>query len=248
MKLETSIFPFLAKNNIRLITGSPFYTADEENNRLLVFNAALLIEPNSEVSAVYTKRHLVPIVERLPFWNNPIAQKFYQDVIGLRGTWHVGKSDIVFPTTLRDESSVTLGMLICFEDSFGYLARNIVNQGGDLLINLTNNSWSRRDAAQIQHYTSARMRAIENRIGLVRSTNSGVTTVIDALGDNVAMPLPSFEMGFMHVQAPLYAKQQRTIYTVLGDYLGQIQMWGATLLYICLFIPSIRGRLRAKEL
>jgi len=76
--------------------------------------------------------------------------------------------------------------------------------GAEMLINLTNDSWSKTKSAQIQHYAVARFRAIESRKALVRSTNSGVTCVIGADG-RILAELPQFITDSLVVDVPIYS-------------------------------------------
>ena len=143
----------------------------------------------------------------------------FQKYVGLNATWSIGDRATLFPLTLQSGSDVRFGTLICFEDSFAALARDITQRGAQLLINLTNNSWSRTDSAQIQHLVAARLRAVENRIALVRATNSGVSTVVDAYG-GMSGTLPSFKAGYSNVLVPIYADHPPTFYNRFGNWLG----------------------------
>ncbi|TFG57700.1 MAG: apolipoprotein N-acyltransferase, partial [Spirochaetales bacterium] len=107
---------------------------------------------------------------------------------------------------------------ICFEDAFPYLCRNFVRQGAEMLINLTNDSWSKTDSAQIQHFVAARFRSIENRTVLVRSTNAGVTSVIDPHG-RLIHSLPYFTEAFLAASIPVYSSGRSSFYTRFGDFL-----------------------------
>jgi apolipoprotein N-acyltransferase len=75
-----------------------------------------------------------------------------------------------------------VGALVCFEAVFPELARELVRNGGELLVNLTNDGWYGRSAAPYQHLAMARWRAVENRRYLLRAANSGVSAVIAPTG------------------------------------------------------------------
>ncbi len=122
-------------------------------------------------------------------------------------------------TSVGDEL-IRFGTPICYEDSFGYLCREYALLGADLLINVTNNSWSQTRSAQIQHFVSARYRAVENRMALARATNSGYTAVINAQGDVLA-DIPMFVQDYLNATVPLYGEQGLTIYSRFGDYLAR---------------------------
>ncbi|MFW5728751.1 MAG: apolipoprotein N-acyltransferase, partial [Spirochaetota bacterium] len=122
--------------------------------------------------------------------------------------------------TSGGDELIRFGTPICYEDSFGYLCREFALLGADLLINVTNNSWSETRSAQIQHFVSSRYRAVENRMALARSTNSGYTAVIDATGA-VQADMPMFVQGYLNVAVPLYGEQGLTFYSRFGDYLAR---------------------------
>ena len=240
---ERPLATLLAEHDIKLLTGSPYYTYpavdedDDEGNGSevqRVYNGVLLIESDGDVVDYYGKRHLIPFAEHVPLWGVPGARKFLSEVVGLYGSWDPAKRATLFETTLSGGDTLRFGALVCFEDSFGYLARDYPRQGSDLLINLTNNSWSRRESAQVQHLASGRLRAIENRQTLVRSTNSGVSGVIDALG-RVDSELPQFTKGAVLVSAPIYDNEPLTLYTRWGDWFGNLLLFAALAVYFITF-------------
>ena len=230
---ELPLQKLLADNDITLLTGAPYfdYGADGITR---IYNGALLIDSNGQAIDYYGKRQLVPFAEHIPLWGNPTARAIMSTVIGLRGSWDQADRATLFEKQLSDGSTLKFGVLICFEDSFGYLARDYLRAGSDVLINLTNNSWSRRKSAQAQHLSSARLRAVEHRQALVRSTNSGISAVVDALG-HVHTPLPEFEKGAALIEAPIYAHSSLTLYSRWGDWLGNLLVFAATTLYALTF-------------
>lgn len=227
---------FLRSLPAPLLTGAP---AIQSLDPFEPVNAAILLDSQAEQQGFYGKRHLVPMAEHVPFWEFPPVRAFYEGVLGIGALWTPGDRWAVFATPggadsregagLRTspreapgpEEMIRFGTPICFEDSFGYLGRELARLDADLLINLTNNSWSRTRSAQIQHFVSARYRAVENRMALVRSTNSGYTAVVDAAGAVMA-DVPMFEEAYLNVDVPLYAHEGETIYTRFGDYLGRL--------------------------
>ncbi len=109
-------------------------------------------------------------------------------------------------------------MFICYEAIFPGLVRQFVARegGAEVLVNISNDGWFGRSAAAAQHLNMARLRAVETRRFLLRSTNTGISAVIDPYGrivsrapDHVRAVLP---VGF----APL---QERSFYARHGDWL-----------------------------
>ena len=207
---------FLEQTGHYLLTGVPYV---DPRNPELAYNSAALFGPVGRISDYYSKRHLIPFAEHVPFWEHRVARQFIRDVIGLTGTWSPGRTPGLLHLPLHNAPQLPLGILICFEDSFAPLARDLVREGARVLMNLTNNAWSETNSAQMQHFVSARFRAIETRTALVRSTNTGLTTVVDAYG-HTTQSLPMFQAGYLNVSAPIYAPHPHSIYVRFGDWLA----------------------------
>ena len=73
-------------------------------------------------------------------------------------------------------------MLICYEGVFPDLARRFVQNGARLLINVTNDAWFGETSAPYQHLAMEAMRAVENRVPLVRSANTGISAIVNIDG------------------------------------------------------------------
>ena len=126
----------------------------------------------------------------------------------------------------------TFATPICFEDTFGYLSRNFVRRGADLLVNLSNDAWSKSLSAQNQHLSMAVFRAVENRRSMVRSTASGQTCAVDPAGRVIALA-PPFREAWITVAIPIV--KEDTVYTRYGDFLaiGFVAVAGFLLLFGC---------------
>jgi apolipoprotein N-acyltransferase len=215
---EQPFIDFLASLPAPLLTGAPYQDPSDHRS---VYNAVLQINQDSDVAAWYGKQHLVPFAEVIPFWDVPAVQRLFRDVIGIPGAWTPGPGNRLFEIRGNDGAPVRIATPICFEDGFSYINRRFVHSGADLLINLTNNSWSRTNSAQLQHFVAARYRAIETRRGLIRSTNSGYTAVIDPWG-RVVEAAPMFVTAHLNVTVPVYAPATESAYILWGDLLAQI--------------------------
>lgn len=216
---------FLAEVDRPLLTGSPI---EVENGYM---NGALLIDPSGEVLGGYGKQQLVPFAERVPFWEWDPLRAFFQRYIGLQAVWLPGYSSEPILLPLDGREPLPIGVPICFEDAFSGVVREMVRSGARTLVNLTNNSWSESESAQTQHLAAARFRSIEQRISLARSTNSGVTTLVDATG-RWERTLPMFEAGTLYVELPVYARVGETIYALLGPWLPLLGMVATAVLLV----------------
>jgi apolipoprotein N-acyltransferase len=185
---------------------------------------AVLLHDDGEYRGVYRKIHLVPFTEHFPY-----EQAFpwlHRLLIENETTfWEAGEEYTVF-----EAAGVRFATPICFEDTFGYLSRNFVQEGAQVIVNLTNDSWSYSVPAAMQHMAMAVFRAVENRRSVVRSTNGGMTTVIDPNGRITAM-LPAFTEDYLVEEVPVYT-ERRTLYTAAGDWLAWVFVIGSLLLLL----------------
>ena len=176
--------------------------------------------------AAYRKRHLVPLGEYIPL----------RSLIGFFNQWiKIPMSDIQHgeeQQALLRAAGQPLGVSICFEDAF---ARDVIRDlpEATLLVNVSNDAWFDGSHEPMQHHAIARMRALEAGRTMLRVTNTGVTSVIDADGSVVAS-LPQFETGVLN--QTVYPSTGATPYVIWGDYLFLI----FALVSICFAI--IHGR------
>jgi apolipoprotein N-acyltransferase len=181
-------------------------------------NSAILMDPDGSVVDTYGKVHPVPFAEAVPFFDVPIVYRFFADVLDLRYMWTMGTRRTIFRLPLQGGGELSFAAPICFEDAFADLCRLFVADGADVLVNITNDSWSKQVSSEVQHFVAARWRAVENRRTLVRSANGGVSVVVDPWG-KVRDMLPLFERTAKAVDVPIYRESGLTFYTRWGDWL-----------------------------
>lgn len=187
-------------------------------------NSAFFIDPAGDLVSRYHKRKLVifgeymPLVRWLPFLKNFRA-----------GGAGLGQGRGPVPFQMR-QPRARISPLICFEDVFPHLTRGSVDSETDFLLNLTNNGWFGKSAAQWQHAIAALFRAIENGLPLVRCTNNGLTCWIDSVGRMHDVYFHGstdiYQAGFKIVEIPLRSlnekKPAQTIYNRYGDFFGWV--------------------------
>ncbi|MDD5432418.1 MAG: apolipoprotein N-acyltransferase [Candidatus Omnitrophica bacterium] len=139
------------------------------------FNSAAYIV-DGKVIGFYDKLHRVPFGEYIPLKD---VFPFLETVAPI-GEIKQGKEFILF--RLLKNKPTDFGVLICFEDLFPELSREFVKKGASFLINITNDAWYKETSAPYQHLQASVFRAVENRVALVRSTNTGVSAFIDPYG------------------------------------------------------------------
>ena len=177
--------------------------AGEDHN-----SAALLLSGQKNVQ-LYDKRHLVPFGEYLPLrW----ALGWIAGGL-VPGDFKHGRDVGLFQLA---EPALTLGPLVCFEDTLGELTREPVQRGAQLLVNVTNDGWFGHSSEPEQHFVNTIFRAIENRRPLIRCTNTGVTASVDSVG-RVEKWLPTFQKGFASKQIKIPNHGEQTFYTLHGE-------------------------------
>jgi apolipoprotein N-acyltransferase len=171
-----------------------------------LFNSASFVTPQGEFAGRYDKMHLVPFGEYVPFKD---LFFFAQNLLHEAGTFDAGSRRSVF-----EVNGHRYGTFICYESIFGDEVRQFVEQGADVLINISNDGWYGDTSAPWQHLNMVRMRAIENHRWVLRATNTGVTGSVDPYGRVVeAAPRhvrTSVRVGFGY-------ESGLTFYTAYGD-------------------------------
>lgn len=232
------LIPFIKEKGAYLLTGAPVVLDWEE---LEMTNSVILVDPKARLVGDYAKVHPVPFAEAIPLWEYEWFRTFMREVVGLDSGWVMGKEFKVFRLPTR-AGEVAFGAPICFEDAFPEVCREFFLGGADLLVNLTNDAWSETVSAEVQHFAAARFRAIEFRRSLVRSTNGGVTCVVDARGKVVA-ELPLFEQASLRTEVPIY-RGPPTLYWRFGDWFARLCLLLSGLSAIILMVREGRERRR----
>jgi apolipoprotein N-acyltransferase len=115
----------------------------------------------------------------------------------------------------RLQGENTFGVFICYEAIYPGEVRHFAANGAHLFINISNDGWFGRSAAAEQHLHMARVRSVENRRWILRTTNNGYTVSIDPYG-RIYAPLPPDVRAA--VDLPYDFRTDETIYTRFGDW------------------------------
>jgi apolipoprotein N-acyltransferase len=186
-------------SNTGLLLGIP--SRDGES----FFNSAVALGAGS---GTYSKRHLVPFGEYVPLENVLRGAIQFFDLPMSRNR----------PGPLQQPhltvGEVPLGLSICYEIAFPNLVRQQAATSG-LLVTISNDTWFGASVGPHQHMQMAQMRALENGRYLVRSTNNGITAIVDS-GGQITGRLPQFEQGVL--RGLVVARSGATPYTLMGDW------------------------------
>jgi len=212
--LVRELLDYLGKQDVPFVIGNDDARKDPAINpwgdNRVDYNAVMLFE-GGEIKTIYRKLHLVPFTEHFPYEKQlPWIYRALKNAD--THFWEKGKEATVF-----ESRGVKFSTPICFEDTFGYLSRDFVRNGAELIINLSNDAWSGSLPAQMQHLSMAIFRAVENRRSMARSTASGQTCAIDPNGKILAMAEP-FTEAWLSAEIPVVTPS--TFYSRYGDYLG----------------------------
>lgn len=233
---------FMSRQEVPFVTGNddgqlgnpslPPVLEDGSYNRV-DYNAVLLYHEN-ELKQTYRKTHLVPFTENFPYQN--LFPGFYQLLV--EHDYHFWEKGTEY--TVFDAGGVKFSTPICFEDVFGYISRRFVREGAQVIVNMTNDSWSGSVAAQMQHMAMAVFRAVENRRSVIRGSNSGMTCTIDPDGRIIDMMEP-FTRGYMISTVPI-CTERTTPYTMWGNWFAIFALIAAAgLLLVGLGIQVFRS-------
>jgi apolipoprotein N-acyltransferase len=155
-----SPIPFLEQSKIPVLFGAPLVSGQNSRKETVeFFNGAILVQQGRIIST-YGKQRLIPFAETVPFGNTKLMQTLMEKFVGFSSGWSIGRESVVM-----EIPGLKFGVPICFEDAFAGLCRNFIKGGAEILVNLTNDSWSQSASAEAQHLAAARFRAVENRRG-----------------------------------------------------------------------------------
>jgi apolipoprotein N-acyltransferase len=169
---------FTRKINTPLLLGAVTYRDN------LYYNSALLIAKEGSFIKRYDKIHLVPFGEYIP-----LREVFdFLETIAPIGDIAAGKEYTLFDVSRATRRPLAVfSVLICFEDLFPELSRRFVDKGAEFLVNITNDAWFGDTSSPYQHLAASVFRAVENRVFLVRSANTGVSGFISPQGKIISL-------------------------------------------------------------
>jgi apolipoprotein N-acyltransferase len=203
--LRTQLSAFAQQLNTFLLLGAPRIEAASNGNQY--YNSAYLLTPTGEVADVYDKIRLVPMAE-------------YRVGLSTVPPERPGQPPTEF--TAGSRSTVfslphgSFGVMICYEATYPHLARRLVRNGAQLLVNISNDTWLAAGgrAAIAQHFSMVVFRAVETRRYLARSATSGVSGFIDPTGHALQLS----EVEDQAIVGNIFPRQELTFYVRYGDW------------------------------
>ncbi len=190
------------------------------------YNSALMFDAQGRRVFSYDKVHLVPFGEYEPF---PLIHRVVSNVSSEVGGFRKGSTHSVGKLS----NGYPFGVFICYEAIYPGEIRRFAANGAQLFVNISNDGWFGHSAAAEQHLRMARVRAVENRRWIVRTTNSGITVSIDPYG-RIFRPLPQDVRAAADL--PYDFRTDKTLYTRFGDWFA----WLCVLVSVILLASTFR--------
>jgi apolipoprotein N-acyltransferase len=186
----------------------------EEHGERRMYNSAVLADGTGRILGTYDKMVLVPFGEYIPFGD--VFPSFYAWSPYSGRFW---KGENREPLLLKGHA---LSVNICYEDIFPGQVRMLMRGGRDrrvpeAIFNLTNDSWYGDTVQPMEHLVLASFRSIEHRRALVRSTNTGISAIVDPVG-RIGHRTGQWTRASLAGPVPLL--RGRTVYAALGDWPG----------------------------
>jgi len=208
---------------LMLTSIEPVGNEISENNGY--FNTVELIT-GGQLQLTYYKQVLLPFGEYLPFEQYfPWLRNLFPNM----PNYLTKQTSSSLPLSLENRD-VNLVPLICYEAVFSDHLRDALASSGDVLINTSNDGWFSALAGNRTHLALALFRTIEFNKPMVRSTNTGISVVIDNKGRIIEESrIPSETLGFSFTSVPY--NNQKSFY----------QKFGAFLPYLFIFITILLG-------
>ncbi len=201
------------QHGVSLVVGSPHF--ENDGGTWVVTNAAFMVSAAGGWEGRYDKVRLVPWGEYVPVsWLFRFVAPLVDAPAGFR---HGAPDQELFSDVAA--GAPPFAMAICYEIVFPNHVRRQVARGAEFLVTITNDAWFGVTSAPYQHFSMARLRAVENRRYLVRAANTGISGIVDPWGrvlqrsdiNETALLLQTIE-----------PRSDRSSYVVWGDLFVQL--------------------------
>jgi apolipoprotein N-acyltransferase len=184
----------------------------KQGRRLGPANSAFLFSPAGDIVGRYDKIRLLPFDEYVPLrgwisWPSWVVDARASD-------FEPGRNLSIF-----EAAGSRFGVLICWENLFPDLFRRMASGGVEFMVSMTNEAFTDSGAAHAQMLAINVFRAIENGVAIVRTSPTGVTSLIGPTGRIDRLPGDGEDrsggVGVLVGEVPL--SSERTFYTRHGD-------------------------------
>ncbi|MBE6548181.1 MAG: apolipoprotein N-acyltransferase [Ruminococcaceae bacterium] len=212
-----------------------------ERGALRSYNSLIEVrEDGSFGGDIYSKQRRVPFAEFVPMRDvisvviPPLAElnMLPDDILAGEGS-----------TVMHTEKG-NIGGAICFDSVYENITLEAVRGGAQLLIVSTNDAWFDDSAENYMHTSQSKLRAIETGRYIIRSANTGISAIVNPLGE-FEQELGVLEEGY--IMGDVYLREQTTLYTVIGNLFAYICLGMSVVALGTSFFIYIKDRKVRKE-
>ncbi len=203
-------------------TGVPLwlgtFTTTSEEEDYHIYQSLVALTPNGIADSQYNKIKLVPLGEYIPLQS--VLGDLIERLSPIATTMIPGESRQRFETSW---GQAAIG--ICYDSAYGWIFRQQVAQGGEFILTASNND-PYPPRMMGQHHGQDVIQAISTDRWAARSTNTGLSAVVDPHGRSQWMSEP---LTFDTQIATIYRRQTQTLYV----------RWGAWLVPVLLLVSGV---------
>ena len=228
---QQRLFAAIKAWNVPLITGG--YSQDQferdHTGELKIRNSVFFLGPQGQQDSPYFKSQLLVFGEYMPLGKE---FPFLYKILPFVGVYEKGPGPVLKKVQTAQGKNFNLGPQICYESLDPHFSRGLSEAGADLLFNVTNDSWFGDWAEPYQHMIMTLARGVEVRRPLLRSTNTGISTVILANG-KILDQSPIGQAWSHTYTVPFKRNNDTTFFTQCGHWDWLI--WVAIIILIFIF-------------
>lgn len=207
------VFDAVKELGVPLLFGG--YESDTDRD----YNSALLLGADGSAKDFYRKNVLLIFGEYFPLGDSFPSLRKLNPLMG-----NFGRGPGANPISLSTpQGEFRMGVNICYEAILPAYIRGFFNNGAEphFLLNITKDSWYGDTFEPWQHFQLAALRAIENRVPLVRSTNTGLSGQVTLAGEFQLTGLPFRESAsLVEVKVPI--NPIFTPFKALGEWFASL--------------------------
>tara|TARA_A200000113_G_scaffold112159_1_gene100655 strand:- start:332 stop:1339 length:1008 start_codon:yes stop_codon:yes gene_type:complete len=244
--LSKNIFDLNSKYNNVILSGIELYeilydstlikqysNKIRDNRWLNIYNSAIYF---SDTTNFYHKSKLVVGVEKMPYRKilEPILGQVLLDFGGSTQTRGFQEKRSVFKS-----QNYNISPIICYESIYGEYLTDYIKNGGKALAIITNDAWWGNTEGHRQHFSYAKLRAVETRKNILRSANTGISGIISSRGDEIIRTNYNEES---IISANYKENDIVTIYVQFGDYIYRISLFILIIIYSYYLSLIIKGK------
>lgn len=216
----------------------PTFKRAYNGNYYEYFNSSILINQSQDTFPQYHKSRLVIGVERIPsyfvYFQNYLTDFDSDPGAVIYNPNNATQTEREVFYGLNDSSVVA--PVICYESVFGEYVTDYVNKGANFIGIITNDSWWGNTPGFEQHWSFARLRAIETRRSVARSANTGSSGFINQRGDELKK---SVYLTPDCLRQKIKCNDRITFYVKYGDVIGKVGLGLAIMVLLNLIVRKL---------